>query len=717
MLAGDSVVMDMGSRHRFFTFYCVERVFMWQNQKSKLWPLRGGIAAFISFFFMFIWQVQASASVPAPRLKPAPPPMSSFLSETDARLFRKGLSASNDRKWSEVERIVARLDDPIAKDTLRWLQATNDRKAPTATLEYVHKSLNDWPRMVRVSAEAERRMLDESWTSRDVFNWFTGRVEPVSGEGRAALARAYFAKGDQLNGDKYLRLAWRESRLTRDRQKTLFRLYKDRLTKEDHAARADHLIWSGYRHYDKARALLQHMGKTDRSLMKARMALSRNSSGMDSALNAVPSSSLADPGLVYERGKWRRRKKTKTYALPVYLSVRTAPESELGKKAMWREKKIMAYWAISKKRYKEAYQLSLHHGFERGTEFAEAEFLAGWLALTGMNEPDRALRHFTRLRDGVGSPISLARAHYWVGRAQEANKDGLADNSYRLAAQYPNTYYGMLAGLEADGSAHRVSLPPEFIAEQDRVDFASDNRVRVLHLLGEAGDQRIFSQMSYHLDDEVDSLSKLSLLSELAEDYGFMRPSLRAAKQAGRFQGMLTESGYPTVGSIDALPKRTFEEAFVYAIARQESEFATNVVSSAKAYGMMQMINSTAKATARKHRIKYDVNRLKTDGDYAAKMGALHLNDLLDQWDGSYILAAVSYNAGPHRAKTWIKTYGDPRDGDVDAIDWVEKIPFSETRNYVMRVLENMQVYRARLNNNSAPNRLEQDLRLGQQPF
>ena len=131
----------------------------------------------------------------------------------------------------------------------------------------------------------------------------------------------------------------------------------------------------------------------------------------------------------------------------------------------------------------------------------------------------------------------------------------------------------------------------------------------------------------------------------------------------------------------------------------------------------MQMIHSTARATARKHRIPYDRNRLSSDGDYAAQMGALHLNDLLKQWDGSYILAAVSYNAGPHRAKTWIRTYGDPRKGNVDAIDWVEKIPFSETRNYVMRVMENMQVYRARLTNDTAPNRLEQDLRLGQQPF
>ena len=690
---------------------------MWKIQKSEIRLLRARLVTLLASSLLLASPLYASAAVPAPRLKPAAPAISAYMSETDAKQFRKGISAAKARRWPDVEQAMKRLGDPVAKDTLRWLQATNDKNTSTETLEYVHKSLSDWPRIVRVRAESERRMFDKNWNSQRVFDWFSGQVEPVSGEGRAALARAYYAKGDQINGDKYLRLAWRESRLSRERQKTIFKLYSKKLTKEDHAARADHLIWSGYRHYDSARALLQHMGSTDRALMRARMTLNRNSSGMDAAVNAIPNSSLLDPGFAYERARWRRRKKSKEYALPVYLSVRTAPESELGKKAMWREKKIMAYWSISEGDYKEAYQLSLHHGLERGTEFAEAEFLAGWMALTGLQEPDRALRHFERLRDGVGSPISLARAHYWVGRSHEAAQDGQADQSYRQAAQYPNTYYGMLAGQEVDGSSHSITLPPEFITEQDKSEFAADNRIRALHLIGETGEQHFFSQMSYHLDDEVDSLSKLSLLSELAEDYGFMRPSLRAAKQAGRFQGMLTESGYPLVTSIDALPKQKFEEPFVYAIARQESEFATNAVSSAKAYGMMQMINSTAKATARKHRVKYDRNRLATDGDYAAKMGALHLNDLLDQWDGSYILAAVSYNAGPHRAKTWIKKYGDPRKDDVDAIDWVEKIPFSETRNYVMRVMENMQVYRARLNNDSTVNRMEQDLKAGQQPF
>ena len=685
---------------------------MWDKRDGK----QVAITAIMSFSLTVMTAAQAFAAVPAPRLKPEPASLSAYLLKTDAQYLRQGLAAASAGRWTQVNEATSRINDPVAKDILRWVQATKNRNASLETLEYVHKNMSDWPRLTGVRAEAERRMFDEKWTAKRILAWF-GQTEPVSGEGRATLARAHYAIGNEDLGNKYLGLAWRESRLTRDRQKEIYKLYKNRLTKEDHAARADHLIWLGPRHYNKAQGLLSLMSRNDRALMNARMKLHNNSSGMDAAIDAVPRSLQEDPGLVYERARWRRRKKTKSYALPVYLSVREAPKSEIGRKAMWREKKIMIYWAIKEKKMKEAYQLTLHHGLNRGTEFAEAEFLAGWLALTEMREPNRALPHFERLRDNVSSPISLARANYWIGRTHEALQDGQQDMHYRIAAQYPNTYYGQLAGLEVEGGTHQVSLPPEFVSEASKIEFQSDNRVRALHLLGEAGEERLFSQLAYHLDDEVDSLDKLSLLSELASDYGFMRPSIRAAKQSGRFQAMLTESGYPTVSAIDALPASEFERAFVYAIARQESEFAPNAVSTAKAYGMMQMIDATAKATARKHRVEYSRERMSSDGYYAAKMGAHHLNDLLDKWDGSYILTAVSYNAGPNRASKWIKDYGDPRSGEIDPIDWVEKIPFSETRNYVQRVLENMQVYRARLNNNAAPNNLERDLRLGQQNY
>lgn len=372
----------------------------------------------------------------------------------------------------------------------------------------------------------------------------------------------------------------------------------------------------------------------------------------------------------------------------------------------------MAYWAIQEKDYPSLYGLVTNHGLTRGASFAEAEFLAGWTSLIHLGRPKIALEHFTRLKNGVSRPVSLARASYWIGRAHDVLGDGQAYSYYAEAARYPNTYYGQLASAKQDGALAQISLPPELVSDQSKALFESDRRVRALHILGEAGETRYFSQFAFHLDDELSDESGLSLLSQLSKDYGFMRPSVRAAKQAGRFQTMLTDSGYPTIAAIDALPAK-FDMPFVYAIARQESEFETNVVSSAKAYGLMQMINSTAKATARKHRVPYSRERLGSDGDYAANLGALHLHDLLDRFDGSYILAAVSYNAGPHRANAWIKAYGDPRDSQVDAIDWLEKVPFSETRNYVQRVMENMQVYRARLNGNIGPNQLEADLNRG----
>jgi len=653
----------------------------------------------------------AYASIPTPRIKPAPPALSLYLSESDAKYFRKGVRDAKNGHWLSLSRDIRKINDPVAKDVLRWFKAARDSNASIDDLKYVVTNLSDWPRMTAIQSKAEKILYETPLSASETLDFFTLR-DPVSGEGRIALARAHYKLGNNTSGDEWLKHAWRESKLTRDRQKEVFRKYRKRLTQADHAARADHLIWQGRRHYAKANALLPHMDSANRKLMAARLKLAQNGSGMDVALKAVPSSLRNDAGLLYERGRWRRKKRSKDYALQSYLDIKTPPTSEDGKKAVWREKKLMAYWAIEQKDYPSLYSLVTNHGMTRGASFAEAEFLAGWVSLVQLGRPEVALDHFTRLRDGVSRPVSLARAHYWIGRAHDRLGDGQAYTHYAQASQYPNTYYGQLASAKTDGRLSRISLPPELISDQAKILFNSDQRVRALHILGEMGESRYFSQFAFHLDDVLTDEYSLSLLSQLSKDYGFMRPSVRAAKQAGRFQTMLTDSGYPKIAAIDALPAK-FDMPFVYAIARQESEFETNVVSSAKAYGLMQMINSTAKATARKHRIPYDRNRLGSDGDYAANLGAHHLHDLLDMFDGSYILAAVGYNAGPHRARAWIKKYGDPRSPNIDAVDWVEKIPFSETRNYVQRVMENMQVYRARLNNNVAPNLLESDLNNG----
>ena len=653
----------------------------------------------------------AQAEIPTPRLKPPAPNASQYLSDKDAQRFRKGVSAAKRGRWTELNQNIRNLNDPIATDTLRWLRAARNPNASLDDLSYVVQNLSNWPRMTSIQSKAEKKLFDKPLSARKTIAWFAGH-EPVSGEGRAALARAYYRLGDKVSGDKWLRLAWRESKLTRKRQQDIFKLYRSKLTQADHAARADHLIWLGRSHHSKAEALLPHMDSANRKLMNARIRTASNRSGMDAAIRSVPSHLKTDPGLLFERAKWRRKKKTKEYALPVYTQIQSAPVTYDGQKALWREKRIMIYWAIEKKKYADAYKMTLNHGMSRGEGFAAAEFLAGWLALTKLQQPRKALQHFQTLKNGVTTPVSLSRAAYWQARAAEALGDGNARAYYSEAASYPNTYYGQLASIQANGQRSQVYLPPEANTEDIKPGFESDPRVRAMHLLGEIREERYFSTFAFHMDDKVTDQRQLSLLSQLSREYGYMRPSVRAAKQASRFQTMLTDSGYPIVLEIESLPSK-FDIPFVYAIARQESEFEGNVVSSAKAYGMMQMINSTAKATARKHRIPYSVGRLTADNDYSAKLGAHHLHDLLDQFDGSYILAATSYNAGPHRSKQWIQKYGDPRSSSVDPIDWIESIPFSETRNYVQRVLENMNVYRARRNGNSHENRIYQDITQG----
>ncbi len=648
-------------------------------------------------------------SIPSPRIKPAAPALSEFISDQDARNLRKGIAAAKRGSWQEFDQIKSDVSDTLTKDVLIWIRATRDPNAPQSLLTKAAHDLSDWPRQVTIRAKAEANLFDDPISARKTVEWFRGEV-PVSGEGRAALARANYELGNNETADMWLQSAWRDSRLTRDRQQRAFAEFKSKLSREDHAKRADHLIWNGSRHFSKAEALLPHMSQDERKLMQARIYVGSNKSGMDSVISAVPAKYQQDTGLLYERAKWRRKKRTNDYALTVYQEIPGAPLNETGKNSLWREEKLMAYWLISEKRFKDAYQIVLNHGFDSGQAFAEAEFLAGWLALRKLNDPESAQVHFSKLASAVTTPVSLSRGYYWLGRSQT----GLdATQSYQQAAQYPNTFYGQLAITELANGDPILILPPEASSETALANLKTDRRVRAMKLLAEAGDERLFSQFSFHLDDVLSSPEELAALSKIAKDYGYMRPSLRAAKQAGRFQTMLTESGYPIIQVIENMSDQ-FEKEFVYSIARQETEFETNAISYARAYGLMQMINSTAKYTARKHRIPYSQSRLLSDADYAANLGAHHLNDLLEQWDGSYILAAVSYNAGPHRAKRWIETYGDPRTGEVDPIDWIESTPFSETRNYVQRVMENMQVYRARRNGNIHSLHLERDLREGQ---
>ena len=656
---------------------------------------------------------QSMAQTPVPRVKPPAPNSSQILSQSDAKNFRLGMRAAERNSWRDVRLYQSRINDPIAKDILTWRMAVRTNDLSRSQLGDLIRRRPDWPYMTTIRAKSEKLMFDNPMSASETLNWFSTMPspfnEPASGEGRAALARAYYRQGDAVTGKAWLEKAWRDARLTRDRQKKLFSEFKSKLTPEDNAARADHLIWLGTRYYSSAQALLPYMSTADRKLMDARMRVGANRSGMDGAIKALTPAQAKDTGLLFERARWRRKRKTKDYALPVYLDI-TRPASTIkGQERLWTEQKIMAYWLISEKEYGKAYSIILPHGMVRGANFAEAEFLAGWLSLQKLGNAKQAKVHFDRLRNGVRTPVSVARAAYWQGRAEAAMGLPSAQARFAEAGRYPNTYYGQLAIEESSGGLAYITLPPEGNGAAMRDEFESKPIVRALRIIGETGDERIFRQFSFHFDDQITTSAELTLLSNLAKDYVFYAPAVRAAKLGGNLGPVLTESSYPVPAVITDLGPG-FDIPYVFAIARQESEFAVGAISHANAYGMMQMINSTAKATARKHRVSYSRSRLTSDQEYAAKLGALHINDLLERFDGNYIMVAAAYNAGPHRVKRWVADYGDPRDPNVDAIDWVESLPFSETRNYIMRVMENHQVYKARLNNDQAELTLRRDL-------
>lgn len=681
------------------------------NRQSTLFSRKSALATVFLIIGSLFVSNMAVAEVPVPRLKPAITNTSNVLTNKDASNFRQAMRAIEQRKWDTAEKYKKRVQDPTAKRVILWRLAQRDPEISFRDLTDVVQNQADWPRMVSITAKAEGKLFDHPLRAQETIDWFQGR-EPVSGEGRAALADAYYKLGKDDIGKKWLQSAWRDSRLTRDRQKKIYGRHKDKLSEADHAARADHLIWLGRRYFGNVNGLLGVMNYPDKALSDARMRVSSNRSGMDGAIKAVPAALKNDAGLLYERARWRRKRKSEEYALPVYLQIKTPPISETGKKRLWREKKLMTYWALKHKRYDDAYNLTLHHGFDRGLEFSEAEFLAGWIALTKQNKPEVAAKHFADLKTGVSLPVSLGRASYWQGRAAERSNDPNATSYYLEASRYPNVYYSQLAAEKINQGYAQVVLPQEEMGDEIRSNFESNELIKALRMVGEIRDERSYNQISFHLDDEFRDKRELSLLAQLNRDFGYMKPSVRAAKQAGRLDAMLTETGYPKPEVFLNLPS-IFDIPFSLAIARQESEFNTTAASHANAYGMMQMINSTAKATARKAKLPYQRSWLMSDPEYAAKLGSHHLNDLLDEFNGSYIMAAAAYNAGSSRVRRWNRDFGDPRKGQIDPIDWVESIPYSETRNYVQRVMENLQVYRARLNSNQAGLKLTQNLSRG----
>jgi soluble lytic murein transglycosylase len=446
-----------------------------------------------------------------------------------------------------------------------------------------------------------------------------------------------------------------------------------------------------------------------RALAQARIKLAAEAKDAQAAVAAVPQDLRNDPGLIFERARLLRRQEKYSAAAAL---LDPPPQGVLRPDLMWAELKKASRGSLDDGNVSAAYRLAAAHGTDNGEDFAEGEFLAGWIALRFLEDAPNAMRHFTALYAGTTSVISQSRGAYWAARAAEQMGDlAKAQDWYRTAAKGMTTFYGQLAAahlndgrkLQLAGTAKPTAKEKALFDKQELVRV-----IRMLTTLGEGERTRPFLSKLMELNSRP---AEYQLVAALAMEINRKDFAVAVAKEARTRGTEMIDFLYPVI----KLPGGTNPEpALVLGVIRQESAFDVGAVSSAGARGLMQLLPGTAKGVAKQAGIKFAQKRLTSDSSYNITLGRAYLDELLSRFGGSYVLTAAAYNAGPSRVRDWIATYGDPRQRSIDVIDWIESIPFDETRNYVMRILENTQVYRARLNDGTANLRISQDLGIAQ---
>jgi soluble lytic murein transglycosylase len=651
-----------------------------------------------------------SASVAAPV---GPPPV---VAGGEIARLREGILAAQVRNWDGVRNARAMARDPLVKRILQW-RIASDMDAP-ASFEELRTALDQlpgWPGRETMRRRAEQSIFDASLSPAERVAWLRAGG-PLSGDGKVALAQALKIQGRRDEAVAVLRDAWRVNSITPRAEALALSDMSDMLRSSDHAARVDWALWRDDR--GLANRLVPRLGPEDATVARARIVLqTRPRKGLQAAVDRVPASRRDDAGFLYDRVRYYRVTNRPELALPIAARIDPTATPAVAKEPLFKERRRYVPRALREGNRTQAYNLVKDHGVASGggETFAEAEWLAGWLALRFTRDAAAADRHFAQMDAGVSTPISKARAAYWRAMATKTlGKTAEADAFLAESAKYNFTYYGLLAATKANRDA-QLSLGERIaIAPAERAAFESKEVVRALRLVGQASDEKDFESFAYYLDDQLQTPAEHEMLSQIAREQAYTRIAVRSAKAGIRRGIMAPDAAYPLLDlPPDARKPGRPEPALILAITRQESEFDPRAVSRARAYGLMQLIDATARATARQEGLPYQRAWLLDDPSYNITLGAAHLQQLLEEWNGSYVLTIASYNAGPGRPREWIGDWGDPRSRGVDVVDWVELIPFSETRNYVQRVIENVQIYRHRLAGAPVPVRIEQDLRRG----
>jgi soluble lytic murein transglycosylase len=611
------------------------------------------------------------------------------------------IAAARAGDWPQAYAKASQASDGVLLKIVRWLDFT--RPTPGGRFAELAAFIDqnpDWPLQKKLQRRAEEALIGEN--DEVAADWLK-RHPPIGGVGKAREAQILLNRGNTEAGTAALRAAWIDGDFNvADERPFLVRHY-GMLRPEDHEKRLDRLIWDGLT--DAARHMLPLVPADYRLAAEARLALAADAANGEALLAKVPAQWRSDPGVAFEEARWRRKKNNYEAAAQLLLAHGDSPARPA---AWWGERQLVARQLLATGNADTAYKLLQQHGLSDGNAYSEAEFLTGYIALRYSKDPALALDHFTRILARVTTPYGKARAAYWSGRAAEAaGNSALAAKWYTTGAENMATFYGQLAAhqLGKDAPPRPVPEPQPSAAEQKH--FDAEELVRAAKLLFAAGDRDHARNFIMQMADAAKTPIDFAMLASLAEAQGRIDLAIAVAKRSIEAGTPLMVHGYP----ITPLPSGgTAERSLLFAIVRQESGFATDAMSRVGARGLMQLMPATAAGLAGKLQLPYSLDRLTSDGVYNLTLGRSYIETMIDEFGGSYPLAIAAYNAGPGRIRQWLHEFGDPRGRDISMVDWIEMIPFNETRLYVHRVLENLQIYRGQDTNNVAAFSLASDL-------
>jgi soluble lytic murein transglycosylase len=611
------------------------------------------------------------------------------------------LASARGGDWAKAYAQAGQSKDPLALKLVRWLDYT--RGSPGGRFAEIAGFIDQnphWPLQKTLKKRAETALAGES--DDTAAAWFK-RNPPIAGPGKARAAELMIRRGDIEAGTAALRSAWIEEDFGSGDERNLLARFAATLRPEDHQKRLDHLLWDGQA--DAAKRMLPLVSADRRTLAEARLALATDAKTAGKLAEKVPGEMRSDPGFVFDLARWWR--KHEKYDTAAQLLLGQAANSS-HPAAFWAERVTVVRRLLSVGNHDLAYQLVSQQAPLDDKNYGEAEFLSGYIALRFRKDPSQAFDHFAHILARVTSPYAKARAAYWGGRAaQAADKADLANKWYAAGSEHMATFYGQLSAHQLGRDAPPKPMPETRPSRAEQAQFDAKEMVQAARLFLAAGDRdraRIFLMA---LADQAKTPLDFAMLASLAEANGRVDLAIAVARRAVESGLPLMVHGYP----VTAVPNGgTAEKPLLMAIVRQESNFALDALSPVGARGLMQLMPGTAAGVSSKLQLPFSLARLTTDGVYNIMLGRSYIETMIDDFGGSYPLAIAAYNAGPGRVRQWLREFGDPRGHDLNMVDWIEMIPFNETRTYVQRVLENLQIYRGQSGDSATAFSLVADL-------